>query len=309
MIRDYQSFFHHVDGKKICHYDVHNIYGSNMIRATSEGLAALLDHRYLIFGRSSYIGAGRYGGVWTGDNTSCWEHIMLNMRHMASLNMCGFLYCGADTGGFMGNCTRELLLRWLAVSAFTPLMRNHSSMGTRAQEAYRFGDPEAFRKVLSLRYRLLPYIYSEYMKAALGSDMYIKPLAFAFPADEKVKAIEDQLLVGGSIMIAPIVEKDATVRTVYLPEDMTQVCYDGKDFHCTPCSQGEHQVEIPYDQVVFYIRKGKLLPVGKAATNSREVTVDDLVLLGDGESYELYWDDGITRDCTQGNVKVLKKDF
>ena len=110
-------------------------------------------------------------------------------------------------------------------------------------------------------------------------------------------------------MIAPIVEKDATVRTVYLPEDMTQVCYDGKDFHCTPCSQGEHQVQIPYDQVVFYIRKGKLLPVGKAATNSREVTVDDLVLLGDGESYELYWDDGITRDCTQGNVKVLKKDF
>ena len=309
MVRDYQSFFHHVDGKKICHYDVHNIYGSNMIRATSEGLSKLLDHRYLIFGRSSYIGAGRYGGVWTGDNTSCWEHIMLNMRHMASLNMCGFLYCGADTGGFMGNCTRELLLRWLAVSAFTPLMRNHSSMGTRAQEAYRFGDPEAFRKVLSLRYRLLPYIYSEYMKAALGSDLYIKPLAFAFPADEKVKAIEDQLLVGGSIMIAPIVEKDATVRTVYLPEDMTQVCYDGKDFHCTPCSQGEHQVEIPYDQVVFYIRKGKLLPVGKAATNSREVTVDDLVLLGDGESYELYWDDGITRDCTQGNVKVLKKDF
>ena len=145
-VRDYQSFFHQVDSKPVCHYDVHNIYGGNMIRATSEGLSELLDHRYLIFGRSSYIGAGRYGGVWTGDNTSCWEHIMLNLRHMASLNMCGFLYSGADTGGFMGNCSRELLLRWLAVSTFTPLMRNHSSMGTRAQEAYRFGDPEAFRR-------------------------------------------------------------------------------------------------------------------------------------------------------------------
>ena len=305
--RDYQSFFHHVDGKKICHYDVHNIYGSNMIRSTSEGLAELLDHRYLIFGRSSYIGAGRYGGVWTGDNTSCWEHILLNMRHMASLNMCGFLYCGADTGGFMGNCTRELLLRWLAVSVFTPLMRNHSSMGTRAQEAYRFGDCEAFRNVLSLRYRLLPYLYSEYMKAALGSDLYIRPLAFDFPEDQKVSSIEDQLLVGGSIMIAPIVEKDATVRSVYLPEDMIQVRYDGKDFCCCPCSQGEHQVEVPYDQVVFYIRKGKLLPVGKAVTNSRDVTAEDLELLGDGDTYELYWDDGITRDCTKENVNVLKR--
>lgn len=307
LIRDYQSFFHHVDGKQVCHYDVHNIYGSNMIRSTSEGLFKLLDHRYLVFGRSSYIGAGRYGGVWTGDNTSCWEHIMLNMRHVASLNMCGFLYSGADTGGFMGNCTRELLLRWLAVSVFTPLMRNHSSMGTRAQEAYRFGDTEDFRSIISLRYRLLPYIYSEYMKAALGSDLYIKPLTFEFPQDDRVKKIEDQLLVGDSIMIAPIVTQGATVRSVYLPEQMTMVCYDGKEFACTPYPMGEHQIEVPLNCVVFFIRNGKLLPVGKAVTNSRDVTVEDLQLLGNGETYDLYWDDGMTRNCTTDNIRILKK--
>lgn len=305
-IRDYKYIYHQVDGQRVCHYDVHNIYGGNMIRSTSEGLSQLLDHRYLVFGRSSYIGTGRYGGVWTGDNTSCWEHILLNMRHMASLNMCGFLYSGADTGGFMGNCTRELLLRWLAVSVFTPLMRNHSSKGTRAQEAYRFGDPEAFRGIISLRYRLLPYIYSEYMKAALRSDLYIKPLAFAFPTDEKVKNMEDQLLVGGSIMIAPIVKKGATSRSVYLPEDMTMVRYDGKNFVCSPCSKGEHQIEIPLEQAVFFIRKGQLLPVGKAVTNSRDVTVDDLQLLGDGKTYELYWDDGMTRNCTEDNIRILE---
>lgn len=306
-IRDYKYFYHQVEGKRVCHYDVHNIYGGNMIRATSEGLQELLDHRYLVFGRSSYIGTGRYGGVWTGDNTSCWEHILLNLRHMASLNMCGFLYCGADTGGFMGNCTRELLLRWLAVSVFTPLMRNHSSKGTRAQEAYRFGDPEAFRGVISLRYRLLPYLYSEYMKAALRWDLYIKPLVFEFPEDDKVRSIEDQLLVGSSIMIAPIVKKGATCRTVYLPEDMTRVCYDGKDFVCTPCPRGEQQVEVPLEQVVFFIRKGKLLPVGEAVTNSRDVTADHLQLLGDGDTYELYWDDGSTRDCTEENIRILRK--
>ena len=306
-IRDYQSFFHHVKGKKIRHYEVHNIYGANMIRSSSEGLQALLDHRYLLFGRSSYIGTGRYGGVWTGDNTSCWEHILLNMRHMASLNMCGILYCGADTGGFMGNCTRELLLRWLAVSAFTPLMRNHSSKGTRDQEAYRFGDTRAFRSIISLRYRLLPYIYSEYMKAALRSDMYIKPLAFAFPEDPKVKNIEDQLLVGESIMIAPIIHEGTTQRSVYLPEDMTMVRYDGADFTCTPCSSGELTVEVPEDQVVFFIRTGKLLPVGKAIINSREADAENLQLLGDGEAYELYWDDGMTRNCSLNNIMMLKK--
>ena len=308
LTRDYSYFFHHVEGKTYRHLDVHNIYGANMIRSGSEGLQELLDHRYLIFGRSSYIGTGRYGGVWTGDNTSCWEHILLNMRHMAALNMCGILYCGADTGGFMGNCSRELLLRWLAVSAFTPLMRNHSSKGTRAQEAYSFGDTQAFRSIISLRYRLLPYIYSEFMKASLKSDLYIKPLAFGFPEDERVMNIEDQLLVGDSIMIAPVVEKGATGRTVYLPEDMTMVRYDGKDFVCTTCVKGEQQVCVPVDQVVFFIRKGKLLPVGKPITNSRDADIIDLQLLGDGSNYELYWDDGLTRDCTLENVRAIERD-
>ena len=306
-VRDYQSFFHQVDGERVRHYEVHNIYGGNMIRSTAEGLQELLDHRYLVFGRASYIGTGRYGGVWTGDNTSCWEHILLNMRHMAALNMCGFLYCGADTGGFMGNCTRELLLRWLAVSAFTPLMRNHSSKGTRPQEAYRFGDTEAFRGILTLRYRLLPYLYSEYMKAALRSDMYIRPLAFAFPEDGAVKSIEDQLLVGESIMIAPIVHKGATQRRVYLPEDMTMVRYDGRDFVCQPVKQGEITVDMQLHEVVFFIRKGYLLPVGKAVTNTRDVNADNLQLLGDGNSYQLYWDDGMTRACSLDHITILKK--
>ena len=259
LVRDYQSFFHNAGGRRYCHYDVHNLYGYLMTRASSEGLQKLLDHRFLLFSRSSYIGAGRYGGVWTGDNTSCWEHLKLNLRHMPSLNMCGFLYSGADTGGFIGDTSRELLLRWLAVSAFTPLMRNHTGNFTKNQEAYQFGDTEDFRSIISLRYRLLPYIYSEYMKAALTSDMYIKPLAFLFPEDEQAKPIEDQLIVGGSIMIPPIIKEGTTERTVYLPEDMTQVVYDGTDFVCTPVRKGTVTVKARLHEVVFFILKDKLL--------------------------------------------------
>ena len=307
LVRDYKSFFHSVDGKRYCHYDVHNIYGYLMTRASSEGLQKLLDHRFLLFSRSSYIGAGRYGGVWTGDNSSCWEHLKLNLRHMPSLNMCGFLYSGADTGGFMGNTSRELLLRWLAVSAFTPLMRNHTGSFTANQEAYQFGDTADFRSIISLRYRLLPYIYSEYMKAALTADMYIKPLAFRFPEDPLCRPIEDQLIVGGSIMIAPIIKEGATERTVYLPEDMTQVRYDGENFICTPVKKGKITVKAGLHEVVLFILKGQLLPVGKAITNTKDVDFEELMLLGDGAVYELYADDGLSRDCSMKNVKRLER--
>lgn len=307
LLRDYRSFFHDADGTRYCHYDVHNLFGGQMTRATNEGLTKLLPGRFLLFSRSSYVGAGRYGGMWTGDNSSCWEHLLLNLRQLPGLNMCGFLYSGADTGGFMGDCTRELLLRWLAVSAFTPLMRNHSSMGTQAQECYQFGDTADFASILSFRYRIVPYLYSEYMKAALSGDLFIRPLALIFSEDDRVREIEDQLMVGDSVMMTPLIQEGKTERTVYLPEDMTMVRYDGEDFNCTPVEQGERTIHAELNEVVFFIRKGKLMPIGKSAINTAQVDFEDLRLLGDGEAYALYSDDGITRECTLENVRILTK--
>lgn len=304
-IRDYQSFFHQVNGEKICHYDVHNIYGYFMTMAASEQLDKILDHRFLLFARSSYIGAGRYGGIWTGDNTSCWQHLRLNVLHMPSLNMCGFLYSGADTGGFMGNTNRELLLRWLAVSAFTPLMRNHCGKGVAKQECYVFEKVEDFKAILSFRYRMIPYLYSEYMKAALTGDMFIKPLAFGFPEDDWARKVDDQLLVGGSIMMTPILEEGAMSRSVYLPEPMTMVKYDGKDFHSMPMSAGMHQIEARLNEVVFFVLKDKLVPVGKEAKNTREVDFKDLQFLGDGQGYEMYMDDGMTKEYDLKNIVYI----
>lgn len=307
LLRDYHSFFHNADGKQYCHYDVHNLYGSQMTRSTNEGLTKLLPGRFLLFSRSSYIGAGRYGGIWTGDNTSCWEHLRLNLRQLPGLNMCGFLFSGADTGGFMGNCTRELLLRWLAVSAFTPLMRNHSSKGTQHQECYRFGDTADFASIVSFRYRILPYLYSEYMKAALSADLFIKPLSFLFPEDDRVRDLEDQLMVGDSVMMTPLIREGETERTVYLPENMTMVRYDGQDFFCKAAAKGEMTIHAELNEVVFFVRGGRLMPVGKAVSNTAQLDFNDLRLLGDGETYALYCDDGTTRNCTLDNVKILTK--
>ncbi len=296
-IADFKDFFHRLDdGRTLSNYQVHNLFGAMMTRASGEGLDALLDRRYLLFSRSSYIGAHRYGGVWTGDNASTWAMLRQNVYHMPSLNMCGFLYSGADTGGFGGDASRELLLRWLAVSVFTPLMRNHTAIGTRHQECYRYRNPEDFRTIITLRYRLLPYLYSEFMKAALRRDMFIMPLAFGYPGDETAQRIEDQLLVGGSIMIAPVLEKGARGRSVYLPEPMTEVRWSG-GFACGEAPAGERTVSVAQNEVVFYIRRGTLVPVGKPAASTAELDLLDVELLGSGTEYQQYVDDGSTKQC------------
>ena len=306
-IADYKDFFHRLDdGRRISNYKVHNVYGAMMTKASGEGLEKLLDKRYLLFSRSSYIGAHRYGGIWTGDNESSWRMLRQNVYHMPSLNMCGFLYSGADTGGFGGNTSRELLLRWLAFSVFTPLMRNHSAIGTRKQECYRFRGTEDFQSIISLRYRLLPYLYSEYMKAALRQDMLIRPLAFDYPDDEKARRIEDQLMVGEGIMIAPILEKGVNGRIVYLPEPMTEVRYSGGSFTCMDVGAGERTAMAPLNTVVFYIRRGKLVPVGKAVSNTAEMDLLDVELLGSGTSYEQYVDDGSTKECSLDRCVVRR---
>lgn len=149
---DYKRFYHNVNGEQVRHDKVHNLFGYNMTRSAGEAFERISpDKRILMFSRSSYIGMHRYGGIWTGDNCSWWSHILLNLKMMPSLNMCGFLYTGADLGGFGANTTRDLLLRWLALGVFTPLMRNHAALGTREQEPYQFEHIEDFRNVIGVR--------------------------------------------------------------------------------------------------------------------------------------------------------------
>lgn len=306
-LSDYKSFTHNVDGKTVSHWDVHNIFGAKMTEASSEGLEKLLDKRFLLFSRSSYIGAHRFGGIWTGDNSSTFHMLRRNVTMMPGLNMCGFLFSGADTGGFGGNCSRELLLRWLAFSVFTPLMRDHTTIFTRNQECFRYRGKRDFRSILSLRYRLLPYIYSEFMKAALSSDLYIRPLSFAYPKDARARHIEDELLVGDSLLVAPVLEKGAKGRMVYLPEEMTEVRWNGKGFLTREVPQGERYINVPLGEVVFYIRKGKCIPVGKGGSCTKELDLSDVTLLGGGKEYTQYLDDGFTRDCSAKNLRVLSK--
>lgn len=301
-VEDYKMFYHNMNGEKIRHDRVHNLFGYNMTRAAGEAFDRLEpDKRILMFSRSSYVGMHRYGGIWQGDNKSWWSHILLNLKMMPSLNMCGFLYTGADLGGFGADTTEDLVLRWLALGIFTPLMRNHSAMGTRVQEAYRFEDMDGFRHIVGLRYRLLPYLYSEYMKAVLRDEMMFRPLAFDYPEDTHAVKVEDQLLLGDGLMIAPVYEQNAEGRYVYLPEKMKLVRFKkGGIVEEQILEAGHHYVEAGLTDVVVFVRPNHLIPLSAGGQCVEDVDFENLQYLSfveDKEAvYEYYHDNGYEKD-------------
>lgn len=308
---DYKSFYHNVNGKKICHADVHNLFGYNMTRAAGEAFERIKpDERVLMFSRSSYVGMHRYGGIWMGDNLSWWSHLLMNLKMLPSLNMVGILYTGADIGGFGSDTSRDLVLRWLALGVFTPLMRNHSAKGTREQEFYQFEDASDFENVISVRYRLIPYIYSEYMKAALNDEMMFKPLAFAYPDDDIAVQIEDQMMLGNEVMITPVYTQNAQGRFVYLPEDMMFVKFMGDcSIYTEKMEKGSHYISVTLNEVPLFIRENKCIPLATKAESTADIDEDNLTLIGyDGAEYRLYNDDGIHKDYdNKSHYSTLKK--
>lgn len=298
---DYRRFYHEHEGQTIRHDKVHNLFGFYMTKAAGEALRKMEPNkRILLFSRSSYIGMHRYGGVWTGDNKSWWSHLLLSLQQMPALNMCGFLYSGSDIGGFGADCTEDLMARWLSLAILTPLYRNHACAGTRLQELYQFQNLESFRKIIELRYALIPYIYSEFMKAAVKNEMYFRPLSFIWSKDSRAYEVEDQIVVGESIMLAPVVEQNHNGRAVYLPESMKLLRFKAwNDYTEEILPAGTHYVECRLFETILFLRKGHVLPLIKPAKTTAELDYASLKFIcydADPKDYTLYNDDGFTRN-------------
>lgn len=300
-LEDYRSIYHTIDGKQVRHDKVHNLYGYNMTRSAVEAIGKFLpNHRILMTSRSSFVGMHRYAGTWQGDNYSWWSHILFCLKLMPSLNMCGFLYTGADLGGFHADVSEDLLIRWLQLAAFTPLMRNHSAFNTRRQEPYLFVKKNVMREMIRIRYALIPYLYTEFIRCALENDMLFCPLAFAYEGDTIAAEVEDQMLVGNAIMIAPIYTQNAHGRTVYLPEDMVMVRLSSPEKReYVAMKKGHHYMHAELDEMVFFLRSDKIVPLALAGENTNQMNFSEVELLcnvGDEASCTVYNDDGISMD-------------
>ncbi len=308
--RDGENFCHRIGGELVPNARVHNLYGAMMTRATNEGFREYdPEKRFLLFTRSSCIGSHRETGVWLGDNHAWWSHLLQNLKWLPAMNMCGYLFTGSDIGGFNGDTCDELMLRWLQLGVFTPLMRNHSAWGTRQQELFRFRYKQQMVSTVRIRYALIPYLYSEFMKAALRNESLYRPLAFDYPQDQRACRIEDQVMLGGECMLAPIYEQNGKGRYVYLPEDMLMLrMRSPEDYQEIPLPAGDHYIDVDTDQLIFFIKKNTAIPMAKPAMRVKDIDYSTLQMHGWLERdycYELYDDDGESQRVSLDNIQRI----
>ncbi len=255
---------HGEPGAEARHAHIHNAYGNLMCRSTQEAFAHLLpDVRPFVITRAGSAGIQRDACVWTGDNSSWWEHLAMSIPMCCNMSLSGVSFTGADVGGFLHDASPELVTRWVQAGAFMPLFRNHSVVGSAAQEPYALGEPytSICRKFIKLRYRLLPYLYTLMRdSASAGGAPVMRPMVYEFPHDPATHVLHDQFMLGPALMVAPVVTPGATVRQVYFPRGrwLRLMRNDVVD------SAGEHRlVECALDETAVYLREGHILPWGR----------------------------------------------
>jgi alpha-glucosidase len=249
------------------HAELHNLYGHQMAQASYEGLARLRpEERPWVLTRSAFMGTQRYAASWMGDNQSWWEHLALTLPQLTSMGLSGAPFVGVDIGGFFGNTHGELFERWMEQAVFYPFMRNHSALGTRAQEPWSFG-PEVEERVrghIQLRHRLMPYVETLAWQAHRHGWPLLRPLWYDFPDDPHSALYEDQAMFGPWMMLAPVTRPGHRQRMVYFPEGRwydfwSQRVVEGPSTQVWPA---------PLGQMPLFIRQGACLPVtGAQAQN------------------------------------------
>lgn len=309
---DYKRFCHNCDGLTQCHDDVHNLFGFNMVKASADGLKRHSHgQRYFLLSRSSYIGQHRYGAVWTGDNQSWWEHIIVHLRMIQSMNMCGFFFVGPDIPGFGCDADAELLIRWLQAGVFTPFLRNHAALFTRNQEPWAFDDriTDIARNVIRFRYAILPYLYAEYHNCAENLKPLIEPLSFVFK-DHRCESIEDQFMFGHSVMAAPVHSQNAHGRSVLLP-DCKWLAWRVTDYSSRDMQvfePGTYFFDCSLDQFLLFIKEDSLFVTAAPGQNTADAPTELTVigLVTHSAEFTYYDDDGTTYNFEQGKYGTLR---
>jgi alpha-glucosidase len=289
-----RSVVHHGLDTTVTHAIAHNVYGQQMTRATADGLRRLLpDERPFILTRATFAGGQRYSSVWTGDNVASWEHLALSLRMCLGLSVSGFAFVGADIGGFIGHPTGELFARWLQLGVFTPLMRAHSQINEPNKEPWEYGEQwtSINREIITLRYRLLPYVYTLMHQAASVGSPPMRPMQYAYPHDDRYADEERQFMFGDGLLVAPVLEEGATSREVRLPAGLWYDFWTGTEH------RGERtiRVEAPPERIPLLVRAGAIIPmqppVQYVGERSRDTLMLQVYCAEAGQDSSLYYED------------------
>ncbi len=278
--------------------------------------------------RNGYAGMARYGAfLWSGDVYSTWETLRTHVPIAINTGLSGIPYWGTDIGGFVPTpeFTGELYVRWFQFGAFCPLFRAHGrtwhlrlpwgwntgELGPNETSTYRdAGNPPESelhnpqvepicRKYLELRYRLMPYLYSYVREASLTGLPIMRALWLHHPDDPAAAARGDEYLWGRDILVAPVTEKGATTRRVYLPRGTWY------DFWTSERVQGGREIDraVDLETMPLYVRAGAIVPMGPVKQYTADKVDGPLAVAvypGADGAFELFDDDGRSFDYERG---------
>ncbi|MDR3083143.1 MAG: glycosyl hydrolase [Streptomyces sp.] len=255
-----RSARHALEGGGGDHREAHNVYALCMARAAYEGLRELAPReRPFLFSRSGWAGMQRYGGTWSGDVATGWPGLRASLSLVTGLGLCGVPYSGPDVGGFDGNPSPELYLRWFQLASYLPLFRTHASVRAGRREPWEFGDDVlAYARVaLTERRRLLPYFVTLAHLARRTGAPYVRPLWWGTPEDRALRECGDAFLLGDDLLVAPVLDPGVDRRTVPLPpgrwyDTVTEKAFQGP---------GPVVVDAPLSRIPVLARAGAVLPV------------------------------------------------
>ncbi|EJD51399.1 hypothetical protein AURDEDRAFT_135087 [Auricularia subglabra TFB-10046 SS5] len=294
------AFSMHANGA--LEYDLHNIYGLGEEKATYNALLEISPkERPFVISRSTYASAGRWTGHWLGDNHANWWTMWLNIQGVLQFTMFQMPMVGADTCGHIADTTEELCNRWSMLSAFMPFYRNHHTKDDNFQEPYLWESvAEASRIAISARYSLLTYWASLFADVSLSGTPPMRALWWEFPDDASLFAVDQQFMVGPSILVTPVLEEGATAVKGVLPGN--EEAENWYDFwtHELATGKGNITMDAPLSKINVHIRGGSALLLHAApaytTTETRAGPYSLLLALGrNGTATGSYYlDDGLS---------------
>ncbi len=305
-----------LEGRKILKNTVpgelyRNVYPVMVSKTIFEGLAKDdPDRRPMIFTRSGFSGVQRYGAVlWSGDVGNDWKTLRYQISSGLGFVATGLPWWTYDAGGFFRPYDQysnedyiERMIRWIQVGTFLPMMRVHGYMSNT--EPWQYG-PEAQRIIteqIRLRYRLLPYIYSEASKVTTEGYTLMRPLIFDFPDDTDALKQDNEYMFGQSLLVCPVTDKGVSQWRVYLPENEGG-WYDfrtGKKY-----GNGWSDVPVTIEDIPVFAKAGSILPLGPVKQHAAEKSDTPLtinVYPGADACFNLFEDDGLSVDGSSSTI-------
>ncbi|MDP4208850.1 MAG: glycoside hydrolase family 31 protein [Bacteroidota bacterium] len=272
------------------------------------------DKRVCILTRSAFLGQQRYGVInWSGDIGGTWDAYKRQIVAGLNYTITGMPYWTTDIGGFFrpGNSQytdekyHELLTRWYQWGALNPIFRIHGYM--TETEPWKYGQKveDNMRKMMNLRYRLLPYIYSEAWQVAKNGSTMMRPLVMDFREDTAAVNEPFEYLFGKSLLTAPITEPNVTEWNVYLPKPAEW--YDfwtGKRFN----GGQTIKTDAPLDKIPLFVKAGSIISMGKLIQYTGEKSADTLeirVYKGADAKFDLYEDEGDNYNYEKGKHTII----